>query len=110
MRVTQSSCRTGGSEGDTIHVRRWLLPLFPFALVCLVRADGPADNLLDKVRPVPPKGIAVADSRSRRAPGGCRRAGQGDRRPAKRRSRARPELLELLPDVQIYHNAVRYAL
>ena len=41
---------------------RWLLPLFPFALVCLARADGPADNQLDKVRPVPPKGITVAEA------------------------------------------------
>ena len=39
---------------------RWLLPLLSFALAGLVRADGAADNLPDKVRPIPPKGHTLA--------------------------------------------------
>ena len=47
------------------------------------RADGPRDNLADNVRPVPPKGIAIADA-DRAAPAGRRRrAGQADRRAAR---------------------------
>jgi hypothetical protein len=39
---------------------RWLLPLPAFAFVGPARADGPADNQLDNVCPVPPKGITLA--------------------------------------------------
>ncbi len=88
---------------------RWLLPLFPFALVCLARADGPADNQLDKVRPVPPKGITVAEADRAVIQAGIDQLGlEID---ALRKSlKGSPKRLALLPDVQIYHNAVRYAL
>ena len=39
---------------------RWLLPLLLLAATGLVRADGPADNMVDRVRPIPPKGIALS--------------------------------------------------
>ena len=31
-------------------------------LAGLARADGPRDNLADNVRPIPPKGIAIAQA------------------------------------------------
>jgi dienelactone hydrolase len=88
---------------------RWPLALILLAAVALVRADGPGDNLPDKVRPVPPPGVAVpAEDRADLQAGvdalgkeidGLRAALKG-----------KPALLDLLPDVQVYHNAVRYAL
>src|SRR5215218_3109592 len=38
---------------------RPLLVLAVFALA--LRADGPGDNIPDKVRPVPPRGVAIPD-------------------------------------------------
>jgi dienelactone hydrolase len=88
---------------------RWLLPLFPLALICLARADGPADNQLDKVRPVPPKGITITEADRTVIQAGVDQLGlEID---ALRKSlKGSPKRLALLPDVQIYHNAVRYAL
>src|SRR3954468_8239816 len=72
------------------------------------RADGPADNMPDKVRPVPPPGIKVADTDREELETGITALG-------KEIESVRSQLkgkagLELLPDVQIFHNAVRYAL
>jgi pimeloyl-ACP methyl ester carboxylesterase len=79
--------------------------LLLFVTIALLRADGPADNLADKVRPVPPPGVAIADS---------------DRSELKRGTdelRAKIASLEsntnaagLVPDIQIFFNAVDYAL
>jgi Prolyl oligopeptidase family len=83
----------------------WLL-LFTAGIV---RADGPRDNQAENVRPVPPKGIAVPD-----ADRAALRAGVdelGHQIDALRASlRGKPALLRLLPDVQVYHKAVREAL
>jgi pimeloyl-ACP methyl ester carboxylesterase len=86
--------------------------LLPFVLVAFagpLRADGPGDNLPDKVRPVPPPGIAVPVAERAALEAGSEFLG---REIAALRTVlvARPALLELLPDVQIYHNAVGYAL
>ena len=40
------------------HVDRWLC-LVAARAGCLARADGPADNRVDKVRPVPPPGVTA---------------------------------------------------
>src|SRR5687767_13679149 len=72
-------------------------------------ADGPADNLVDKVRPVPPQGIKVSVVDRQELSQGIEQLGKAV---ADLRStlKGKAALLELLPDVQIYHNAVRYAL
>src|SRR5687768_688347 len=82
-------------------MRRLTFSLLLTSLILPSRADGPTDNIADKVRPVPPPGIEV---------------------PAEDRSKLEQGLAELgkaldsiraskhWPDVQIYHNAVRYAL
>jgi hypothetical protein len=80
-----------------------------FAAVPAVRADGPADNNPDKVRPIPPLGMKLAESDRTELEAGVKELGlqiealRGD-------LKGKPALLELLPDVQVYHNAVRYAL
>src|SRR5438874_6129585 len=81
--------------------------IFLLSLTLSVRADGPADNQADKVRPVPPPGIEVpADDRSKLQQG---LADLGKSLDSLRASKNR-NATNLWPDVQIYHNAVRYAL
>jgi pimeloyl-ACP methyl ester carboxylesterase len=72
------------------------------------RADGPGDNIADKVRPVPPPGVAIPDADRKELEAGV--AELGKEIEALRASLSGKPLVELLPDVQIYHNAVRYAL
>jgi hypothetical protein len=91
-----------------MHARR-VLPLILLVAVAAVRADGPADNNADKVRQIPPPGIRVPESDRAELQAGVKELGlQIDALRAD--LKGKPALLELLPDVQIYHNAVRYAL
>src|ERR1041384_2851385 len=79
--------------------------------ICLtssVRADGPSDNLPDKVRPVPPPGISISETDRAELAAGVAELGREIE--TLRGQLASKPLLELLPDVQIFHNAVRYAL
>src|ERR1051325_12122583 len=82
-----------------------------FSVVPLIAAfaDGPKDNLPDNVRPVPPPGVAVTEKDAkelRESLADLRR--QIDALPAA--LKFKPALLELAPDVEIFHKAVRYAL
>ncbi len=82
------------------------IPLFVAAMAGLAslpstRADGPGDNIPDNVRAIPPKGVDLpaADAEAIRAgltelQGLIKDIGKND----------------LLPDVQIYEKAVRYAI
>lgn len=70
-------------------------------------ADGPGDNLPDKVRRIPPPGVAVPDTDKAELQAGIDELGKEI---AALRSSLKGKLAELLPDVQVYHNAVRYAL
>jgi pimeloyl-ACP methyl ester carboxylesterase len=79
-------------------------------LVSLLWADGPGDNIPDKVRPVPPVGIKLSDKD--RADLTARTATLKktiDELP-KALGKGKAALLELLPDVQIFHRAVEGAL
>ena len=79
------------------------------AAVSLVRADGPADNVVDKVRPVPPKGVAIADAdRDALRAGLDRLEKQLESLPDALKDK--PRLLALLPDVLIFQRAVASAL
>src|SRR3954454_2072440 len=72
------------------------------------RADGPADNMPDKVRPVPPPGVKVSDADREELEAGITALGKEiESVQSQLKGKAG---LELLPDVQIFHNAVRYAL
>jgi dienelactone hydrolase len=88
---------------------RWLIAVLALASLVLVRADGPGDNRPDKVRPVPPAGIALADAVRQELEAGVEELGRDIA--ALRESVAdKPDLLALLPDVEIFHNAVRNPL
>ncbi|MSU77401.1 MAG: hypothetical protein EXS16_04805 [Gemmataceae bacterium] len=71
--------------------------------------DGPMDNLADNVRPVPPPGIKLAADDIAELTKGV--AALGNEIDDLRKALAKEEtLLEFLPDVQIFYNAVHYAL
>jgi len=88
---------------------RWLLPLLSFALAGLVRADGAADNLPDKVRPIPPKGHTLAAPDRSALMSGVDVLGK-EIDALGNSLEGRRDLAALLPDVRVYHNAVRSAL
>lgn len=73
--------------------------------VLAARADGPADNIPEKVRPVPPPGVAVPAADRAALEAGLAELGR-----AIEALRGDAKAAPHLPDVQIYHNAVRYAL
>jgi hypothetical protein len=80
-----------------------------FVLAALLPADGPGDNLPDKVRSVPPPGLSIDDLDRTRLRADVEELG-GEIEQLRQGLKNKPALLDLLPDVQIFHNAVRYAL
>ncbi len=78
-------------------------------LASLLLADGPGDNHPEKVRPVPPPGIKLDDADRSELQAGVDALGK-EIEQLREDLKKKPALLELLPDVQIFHNAVRYAL
>src|SRR5512141_2164964 len=87
----------------------WLVTLTFFLGATGIRADGLADNMPGKVRPVPPPGIAISESDRAELAAGVAELGQ-EIDSLRAELNSKPAMLELLPDVQIFHNAVRYAL
>jgi hypothetical protein len=87
------------------------LILFTAFLVVLVsaRADGPADNVAEKVRPVPPRGVAIPEETRAELSKAAASLGR-EIDSLREQLKNKPALLELLPDVQIYHKAVDWAL
>ena len=75
----------------------------------LARADGPADNVAEKVRRIPPVGIAIPDDVRRELSQGVARLGT-ELESARAAFAQKPDRLALLPDIQIYHKAVDWAL
>jgi len=83
-----------------------------FATVCCfftlhVRADGPSDNLPDNVRRVPPPGLKIAEADRAELEAGVADLGKEIET---LRGDLKGRRLDLLPDVQIYHKAVDWAL
>src|ERR1043166_3592515 len=85
------------------------LPGLLLLLVSLaaLRGDGPGDNVPDKVRPIPPKGVAVTEQDQADLRAGLRDLGDAIAALAKSLPPARRELLA---DVEVFHKAVDYAL
>src|SRR6476660_6506503 len=72
-------------------------------------AEGPADNAVDKVRPIPPVPKAMTPGDKADVEAGV--ASLGKEIEALRKDLAgTPQLLALLPDVVIYYDALRYPL
>lgn len=88
---------------------RSILALILFATLASVCADGPGDNIPDKVRRVPPPGIAIKDSDRAELQSGVEDLGR-EIDSLRVTLKSKPALLDLLPDVQIYHKAVHDAL
>jgi hypothetical protein len=88
---------------------RWLCVLGVSLIVCEVRGDGPKDNIPDKVRQIPPPGIALSPADRAELAAGAEALHQ-DIVAARRALKGTPALLDLLPDVEVYYHAVRYAL
>ncbi|HCN77047.1 MAG TPA: hypothetical protein DIT13_07625 [Verrucomicrobiales bacterium] len=87
--------------------------LSPFALLLAlssaVLADGPKDNLADNVRPIPPPGIEVPESDAAALREGLARLRAAIDAAAKAQEK-NPRLALLLPDIEIHHKAVDWAL
>lgn len=85
----------------------------PFLAVLFVAAsvwaDGPADNIPDKVRAVPGPGIKLPDDQRTNLQAQVEKLGQ-EIEQLRSELNKRPSLLALLPDVQIFHKAVHDAL
>jgi pimeloyl-ACP methyl ester carboxylesterase len=81
-------------------------------LLCVslpLAADGEQDNRPDQVRPIPPPGVAVPDAERAELAAGLAELGR-EIAALRIQLQAKPALLDRLPDVEIYHKAVRYAL
>ena len=87
---------------------RIALPLL-LALALAAHADGPMDNVAEKIRPVPPLGVKIADSARAELTTGLKDLAAAIDK-AGEMNKAKPAMLALLPDVQVYHKAVLYAL
>ena len=93
------------------RIARIFLASLIVALPCTPsdRADGLTDNLPDHVRPIPPlPRTKLSDADREELEAGVARLGREIE--ALRSELKDANLLLLLPDVQIYHNAVRYPL
>jgi hypothetical protein len=83
----------------------------PLLMLCSVAvfADGLADNRPENVRRVPPAGISITDPDRQELTEGVSALGREIER-LRGDLNKQPSLLTLLPDVQIYHKAVHWAL
>lgn len=74
-----------------------------------LHADGPKDNIAEQVRPIPPPGVAIPDT-DRKALEEKVASLAAQISALKTDLVKKPALLSLLPDVEIYHKAVDWAL
>ncbi|MCI0358006.1 MAG: prolyl oligopeptidase family serine peptidase [Planctomycetaceae bacterium] len=93
---------------------RWRIPIVAVILLpSLALADGPADNIPANVRRIPKLGIEVPADRRAALEAGLAKLSQSLnklREAAGSKSPPHPRLVELLPDVEVYHKAVHDAL
>src|SRR5207253_8348037 len=78
-------------------------------LAWALRADGPSDNLPDKVRRIPPPGIKISAADRADLETGVAELGR-ELQSLRGELKSKPALRALLPDVEIYHKAVDWAL
>ena len=92
-----------------MNARLLLACLLITASVQIARADGPSDNLPDKVRRVPPPGVVISEADRGELSEGTAALAK-DIAALRNDLKGKPALLDLLPDVLIYHKAVQWAL
>ena len=86
------------------------LGVFLFGLISVgASAQTPVEVQPDNVRRIPPPGINVSEGDRSELTRGAESLG-AQIEALKISLKSKPKLLQLLPDVQIYHNAVRYAV
>lgn len=90
---------------NTRFLCAFLFATFSFCVL----ADGPKDNLADNVRRIPPPGVPVPDADRQELEQGLTALSR-EIAALPKTLKGKPALLDLLPDVEIYHKAVRYAL
>ena len=92
-------------------MKKSLLPLGLLLTSALasVFADGPKDNLPDQVRPIPPPGIPVPEPERQSLEAGLNSLSVEIKTLRSSLSK-KPTLEALLPDVEIFHKAVEWAL
>ncbi len=73
------------------------------------RADGVADNLAENVRCIPPAGVPIPDEMRTMLTAESQRLGAAIA-DVQGQLKEKPDLLRYLPDVQIFHKAVDWAL
>lgn len=79
-------------------------------LLCTpLHADGPGDNLAENVRRIPPPGVLIPEEIRTGLTAECGRLGEAIEGVRGQLS-GKPEQLRYLPDVQIFHKAVDWAL
>src|ERR1044071_2310228 len=102
------SCFAGEFWSHSVTMR---LPNLLAEICCLIAmpvlADGPSDNLPDKVRRIPPPGIRIAHADRAELEAAAADLGKDVE---SLRVDLKGALRDLLPDVQIYHKAVDWAL
>src|SRR3954469_21838477 len=86
-----------------------LLPFLLLGFVPLVLADGPADNIPEKVRPLPPQGIPVSQADRAQVEAALKPLTK-ELADLHGSLKYKPALLDLIPDVEVYHKAVDWAL
>lgn len=89
-------------------IRRLIAPLLAGSCLSLL-ADGPADNLADKVRPVPPPGIAIPDAVRQELEAEAARFGD-EVKALQTGLTAKPALRARWADVAVFHKSVDWAL
>ncbi|MFM7604141.1 MAG: prolyl oligopeptidase family serine peptidase, partial [Prosthecobacter sp.] len=85
------------------------LAILAFFITSAVQADGPKDNLADNVRPIPPPVVLVPDTDKTRLTEGLAKLRSAIDAATKAQLK-HPMLPDLLPDVELYHKAVDWAL
>ena len=90
-----------------MHARSLALALLASFVTAL--ADGPADNQIENVRRIPPAGVAIPDDARKELTDGVAQLG-GEIEALRKELADKPARLGLLPDVQIFHKAVDWAL
>ncbi len=88
---------------------RRFVSILALAIAHAAFADGPTDNLAEKVRRIPPPGIKISDPDRAELTEGVAKLGK-EIDALRGELKSKPALLELLPDVEIYHKAVDWAL